>query len=157
MTPGRFTLSDTVRLPFVQDDAPSVRRRPACGRVERPPPGRHAGSRPKLRDRPPPTAFNDGHGTQTSTRPVSVIRGLSGTMPTILRGGPYRVFFYSGDGHEPPHVHVERDDAVAKFWLNPVRLVSGEPFSRRKSERIRRLVESRRAAFVETWHEYFSG
>jgi hypothetical protein len=36
-------------------------------------------------------------------------------MPTVLRTGPYRLFFYSGDGGEPPHVHAERDDAVAKF------------------------------------------
>jgi len=36
-------------------------------------------------------------------------------MPTILRVGPYRFFFYSADGEEPPHVHVERDDSVAKF------------------------------------------
>lgn len=43
-------------------------------------------------------------------------------MPTILRVGPYRFFFYSGDGREPPHIHVERDSGVAKFWLDPVRL-----------------------------------
>lgn len=30
-------------------------------------------------------------------------------MPTILRDGPYRLFFYSNEGEEPPHVHVERD------------------------------------------------
>jgi hypothetical protein len=43
-------------------------------------------------------------------------------MPTVLRSGPYRFFFYTGDGGEPPHVHVERDDCEAKFWLDPVRL-----------------------------------
>jgi hypothetical protein len=42
-------------------------------------------------------------------------------MPTALRSGPYRFFFYSSDGHEPPHIHVARDDAVAKFWLDPLR------------------------------------
>ncbi len=26
-------------------------------------------------------------------------------MPTALRSGPYRLFFYSGDRHEPLHVH----------------------------------------------------
>jgi hypothetical protein len=36
-------------------------------------------------------------------------------MPTVLRLGPYRFFFYAGDGVEPPHVHVERDDDTAKF------------------------------------------
>ena len=47
-------------------------------------------------------------------------------MPTVLRVGPYRLFFYSGDGREPPHVHVERDDSLAKFWLAPVRLASSQ-------------------------------
>jgi Domain of unknown function (DUF4160) len=45
-------------------------------------------------------------------------------MPTVLRVGPYRFFFYSGDGSEAPHVHVERDASVAKFWLDPVRLAA---------------------------------
>jgi hypothetical protein len=40
-------------------------------------------------------------------------------MPTVLRSGPYRFFFYSADGAEPPHIHVERDDNTAKFWLRP--------------------------------------
>lgn len=37
-------------------------------------------------------------------------------MPTVLRSGPYRLFFCSADGAEPPHVHVERDQRTAKFW-----------------------------------------
>lgn len=41
-------------------------------------------------------------------------------MPTVLRVGPYRFFFYAGDRDEPPHVHVERNDKVAKFWLDPI-------------------------------------
>lgn len=77
-------------------------------------------------------------------------------MPTILRDGPYRFFFYSGDGHEPPHVHVERDDSVAKFWLRPVGLASGGAFSQRELGRIRALIESRSAMFAEAWHDYFS-
>ena len=40
--------------------------------------------------------------------------------PTVLRSGPYRFHFYSQDGGEPAHVHVDRDDCSAKFWLNPV-------------------------------------
>lgn len=43
-------------------------------------------------------------------------------MPTILRAGPYRLFFYSADRGEAPHVHVEREAKRAKFWLDPVRL-----------------------------------
>lgn len=43
-------------------------------------------------------------------------------MPTALRIDTYRFFFYSGDRDEPPHVHIERVDNKAKFWLDPVRL-----------------------------------
>jgi hypothetical protein len=43
-------------------------------------------------------------------------------MPTVLRVGPYRFFFYAGDQGEPLHIHVEREGRIAKFWLDPVRL-----------------------------------
>ncbi|MBI4234590.1 MAG: DUF4160 domain-containing protein, partial [Chloroflexi bacterium] len=43
-------------------------------------------------------------------------------MPTIRRIGAYRLFFYAGDRDELEHIHVERDENVAKFWLDPVRL-----------------------------------
>ncbi|HET9305930.1 MAG TPA: DUF4160 domain-containing protein [Candidatus Sulfotelmatobacter sp.] len=39
-------------------------------------------------------------------------------MPTVLRSGPYRFYFYSHEPNEPPHIHVDRDDLSAKFWLN---------------------------------------
>jgi len=43
-------------------------------------------------------------------------------MLTVLRIGAYRLFFFAGDKSEPLHIHVERDDNLAKFWLAPVRL-----------------------------------
>ena len=51
-------------------------------------------------------------------------------MPTVYRHGAYRVFFYSGDGGEPVHVHVERDDKIAKIWTDPVRLQYSGGFNR---------------------------
>ncbi|WP_417738678.1 DUF4160 domain-containing protein [Rosistilla oblonga] len=50
-------------------------------------------------------------------------------MPTVFRNGPYRLFFYAGDRDEPAHVHVERDDYEAKFWLDPVRLARSHGFA----------------------------
>jgi uncharacterized protein DUF4160 len=38
-----------------------------------------------------------------------------GSMPTFLCWGPYRAFFYSNEGGEPPHVHVRSGDREAKF------------------------------------------
>jgi len=51
-------------------------------------------------------------------------------MPTILRAGPYRLFFYSADRGEAPHVHMEREAKRAKFWLDPVRLHESRGFNR---------------------------
>ena len=78
-------------------------------------------------------------------------------MPTVLRTGPYRFFFYAGDGNEPPHVHVERDDCEAKFWLVPVRLARSRGFTRKELRQIRALIETYREALLERWHEYFGG
>ncbi len=36
-------------------------------------------------------------------------------MPTVPHDGPYRFFFYASDRDEPVHIHVERDDDIAKF------------------------------------------
>ena len=62
-------------------------------------------------------------------------------MPTVLRSGPYRFFFYAGDRDEPPHIHIELDDDKAKFWLDPVRLQNSGGFSRTEINRIQKLVE----------------
>ena len=76
-------------------------------------------------------------------------------MPTILIVGPYRFFFYSGDRNEPPHAHVERDDNVAKFWLDPVRLQSSGGFSRVEISRIEKMVNDHQQKLLEAWNEYF--
>ncbi|MCC5626436.1 DUF4160 domain-containing protein [Nostoc sp. CHAB 5715] len=31
-------------------------------------------------------------------------------MPTILRIGAYRFYFYTHEPNEPPHIHIDRDD-----------------------------------------------
>lgn len=77
-------------------------------------------------------------------------------MPTVLRSGPYRFHFYSSDAHEPPHVHVERDENTAKFWLHPVRLESSGGFRPVEARRIQRLVEQHRAALLRSWDAYFT-
>jgi hypothetical protein len=80
-------------------------------------------------------------------------------MPTVLRSGPYRFFFYSGDRDEPPHVHVERDDAEAKFWLGPVRLERSRGFARNEINQIQMIhaiVEENQHHLLDRWHEYFN-
>ena len=78
-------------------------------------------------------------------------------MPTVLRYGPFRFFFYAGDRDEPVHIHVERDDNVAKFWLDPVRLQSTGGFSRVEVGQVERLVRENQRVLLEAWNEYFRG
>lgn len=76
-------------------------------------------------------------------------------MPTIRRSGPYRFFFFSNEGLEPPHVHVQRDRALAKFWIAPVALASSTGFSARELNQIEHLVAESRDDFEEIWREFF--
>jgi hypothetical protein len=78
-------------------------------------------------------------------------------MPTVLRFGGFRFFFYSMEGSEPPHIHVERGDEVAKFWLEPVQLASSKGFKARDLSRLQPLVREHQAKFLEAWREHFRG
>ncbi|TNF70188.1 MAG: DUF4160 domain-containing protein [Gammaproteobacteria bacterium] len=77
-------------------------------------------------------------------------------MPTVLRIGSYRFFFFSNEGTEPPHIHIQRDRALAKFWLNPVELAGSTSFSSIELRKIGKLVVEHEKTFLESWHEYFT-
>ena len=66
-------------------------------------------------------------------------RGL--TVPTILIFGPYRFYFYSHEPNEPPHVHVDKGDITAKFWLNKVSLADNKGCSQKELKKIHELVK----------------
>jgi hypothetical protein len=76
-------------------------------------------------------------------------------VPTILCSGPYRFFFYAADGHERPHVHVERDQNKAKFWIDPVTFQSSAGFNRRELLGLYRLISQNQRLFLQRWHDYF--
>jgi len=76
-------------------------------------------------------------------------------MPVVLISGPYRLFFYSDEGTEPVHVHVEREGKEAKFWMQPLRLASAEGFGAAEVRRIERIVTQHKQAIIRRWHEHF--
>ena len=78
-------------------------------------------------------------------------------MPTILRLGPYRFFFYSNENQEPAHIHIQRERMLAKFWLSPVALASSTRFSGKELKKLEGLVTENKRVFEEAWNEYFSG
>ena len=76
-------------------------------------------------------------------------------MPTVMRIGPFRFYFYSHEPNEPPHVHVDRGEATMKLWLEPVKVAKSRGFRAHEIGGIVAMVEEHRLALLEAWHEYF--
>ena len=76
-------------------------------------------------------------------------------MPTILRAQGFRVYFYSHEPNEPPHVHMDRGGATAKFWIENLSLARNIGFSAQELGEAQRLVREHREDFLEEWHGFF--
>ncbi len=80
-------------------------------------------------------------------------------MPTILLVRGWRVFFYSNEGTEPPHVHARKGGTECKMWIQADIFAVEEAWSHGFSPRLRR--EIRRILFdhfdliVEEWNRHF--
>jgi hypothetical protein len=75
-------------------------------------------------------------------------------MPTILRIGPYRFFFFSEERGEPIHVHVIREQIEAKFWIKPtVSVACNDGFAQHELRKIMRLVEENKELIEHEWNE----
>ncbi|HBR57182.1 MAG TPA: DUF4160 domain-containing protein [Blastocatellia bacterium] len=76
-------------------------------------------------------------------------------MPTVLRHLGYRFYFYSHEPNEPPHVHIDRDNLSAKFWLDIVSLSRNRGFGARELRQLEGIVRDHRILLLEAWDEYF--
>ncbi len=80
-------------------------------------------------------------------------------MPTILRYKEYKFFFYSneGDPAEPLHVHVRKNEKIAKFWLEPtVSLAESYRMKPHELTKIQKVIEKNTKVIKRAWHEYFN-
>ena len=78
-------------------------------------------------------------------------------MPTVLRRGPYRFHFYASDGSEPRHIHVSRDGADAKFWLDPeVNLAHNRGFTAKELRDIEEIIEDELQTLRDAWDDFFN-
>lgn len=76
-------------------------------------------------------------------------------MPTTLRIGPYRFYFYSYDCGEPRHTHVDRQNMSAKFWLHPsVSLAENYGFSRKELRDIEWIVRDNLETLRNEWDAF---
>ena len=76
-------------------------------------------------------------------------------MPTVLRIGRFRFYFFSNEREEPPRIHTKAAENQAQFWLNPRQLVSNYGFSSRELSELERLVEEHEPFLLEVGNEYF--
>lgn len=77
-------------------------------------------------------------------------------MPTILRIGPYRFYFYSHEPGEPLHVHIDKGDATAKVWHEQVAVARHIRFRSHELNVILGHVRANRELLLEAWDGYFS-
>ncbi|MBU1606249.1 MAG: DUF4160 domain-containing protein [Alphaproteobacteria bacterium] len=80
-------------------------------------------------------------------------------MPKVFDWNGYRFHFYSneGDPREPPHVHVRRGMANAKFWLRPdVVPAYSKGITPQMLSRLSHVIEDRRDEIERAWRDFFS-
>ena len=77
-------------------------------------------------------------------------------MPTVLKIGKYRFFFFSNEGNEAEHIHVESDENYAKFWLDPINLAKSIGYNAKELNEIRKLIVENIDILKVKWNEYFN-
>lgn len=79
-------------------------------------------------------------------------------MPVIFRYRGFSFFSYSNEGmpREPVHVHVEKADMEAKFWLKPeVRVAYNDGYDARTLRELLEIVEASKDRIERAWDEFF--
>ena len=76
-------------------------------------------------------------------------------MPTILRTGPYRFFFYASDKDEPIHVHIQNGNCLAKLWIRPVRVAANTGYSPKELRRVVRVAYKYQSIIEQKWYAFF--
>jgi len=76
-------------------------------------------------------------------------------MPTVMRSGRYRFFFFSNQRNEPRHIHVESGGSYAKFWLEPVDLATSVGYKYVEFREIRKLIAENAIYLKARWDAHF--
>jgi hypothetical protein len=77
-------------------------------------------------------------------------------VPTVLRVGGHRFFFYSNEGNEPPHIHIQKAENYAKFWLQPVQLAESIGYSSKELRYVQDIIIEHSKLLLEAWYEHFT-
>ena len=76
-------------------------------------------------------------------------------MPTLFIVFGFRFMFYSND-HEPIHVHVIKDNAEARFQVQPdVALLDNKGLKPAELKLAESLVEENKEMIIDHWMTFF--
>lgn len=76
-------------------------------------------------------------------------------MPTVLKWKGYRFYFFSNEGFEPPHIHIDKAGKSAKFWLVPIKLAKNLGFADNELAEIKEKLQEDSEGFIDAWNRYF--
>lgn len=76
-------------------------------------------------------------------------------MPTVLRVGRFRFYFFSNEAQEPPHIHIKAAEDQAKFWLTPIALAANYGFAAYELSTIATILHEHHTELLEAWDDYF--
>ena len=76
-------------------------------------------------------------------------------MPTLLRKHGFRFYFFSDEYQfKPPHIHVDKGEGTAIFWLNHVLLQKSKGMSSKDLIKAREIVIENQKIFLRKYNEY---
>lgn len=76
-------------------------------------------------------------------------------MPTVLRIGNLRFFFFSRE-EERMHIHIVSPDGEAKYWLEPeIEKAMSYNISNKELKNIEKIIKEHQDDFRTAWREHF--
>jgi len=78
-------------------------------------------------------------------------------MPEVFRFFGFSFFFYSRE-HEPPHIHVEGNGAMAKFVWDGREFVLTEKQGIKAGDfrKVKAVIDENADIVIKRWNEYFN-
>ena len=76
-------------------------------------------------------------------------------MPTVLKIGPFRFFFFSAENGEPAHIHITTGRKEAKVWLAGIELAYSYGFKPHELTQLLVLTRENKELLLEAWNEHF--
>lgn len=78
-------------------------------------------------------------------------------MPKVIDIRGYKIFFYSNENNEPPHVHISKNQhSSSKIWLEPLKIEhNNAKIPKNDLAKILYWLEDNHEKVLSAWYEHF--